>query len=149
VLFNPSFLKSKRIKPVRSPCCVCLRTGGSAAGEYLCICICISRFKFWIILSNFTTFFQVFCHLRSENPCNLSANNKKWSQSKSEFFLEWDTLFALVFYQGNIFTEREEKQATITKFLYILLGITNYKLEIETGNLVLKCLTYLQIKHET
>ena len=45
---------------------------------------------------------------------------------------------ALVFYQGNVFTECEEKQDNITKFLYILLGMNNYTLEIEIGNLVLK-----------
>jgi hypothetical protein len=48
---------------------------------------------------------------------------------------------ALVFYQGNVFAECEEKHDAIAKLVYILLRITNYTLEIEIGNLVMKYLT--------
>ena len=65
VLFNPSFLKRKKIKPMKSRCRVCLRAGGRrwacvCVSVYLCICVsvylcvcvsvclcvCVSRFKF-------------------------------------------------------------------------------------------------------
>jgi len=36
-------------------------------------------------------------------------------------------LYVLVFYEGNVFTEFEKKKHhAIEKFVYILLGITNY-----------------------